>query len=61
MFLKREFNAKEADMYFFSSNAKKLKRWLQYKDRYKQCEYIFCTTKATNLKVGNYETNCKQY
>jgi len=40
---------------------KELKRWLQYKDRYKQCEYVFCTTKATNLKISNYETNFKQY
>lgn len=47
---------------FFSANMlKELKRWLQYKDRYKQSEYVFCTTKGTFLKVSNFETNFKKY
>lgn len=52
---------KDRYVFFSAQMLKELKRWLQYKDRYKQCEYVFCTTKATNLKISNYETNFKQY
>lgn len=40
---------------------KQLRRWLQYKDRYRQSKYIFCTNKGKLLKVTNYETNFKKY
>ena len=40
---------------------KELKRWRQYKDRYKESQYVFCTTRGTNLKVSNYETNFTKY
>ena len=52
---------KDRCVFFSQEMLKELKRWLQYKDRYKECEYIFCTTKGTVLKVSNYETNFKKY
>lgn len=52
---------KDRYVFFSPDMLKQLKRWLQYKDRYKQSEYVFCTTKGTNLKIGNYETNFKKY
>ena len=52
---------KDRYVFFSAEMLKELKRWLQYKDRYKQCEYVFCTTKGTVLKVSNYETNFKKY
>lgn len=52
---------KDRYVFFSVEMLKELKRWLQYKDRYKQCEYVFCTTKGKVLQVGNYETNFKKY
>ncbi len=52
---------KDRYVFFSPEMLKQLKRWLQYKDRYKECEYIFCTTKGSNLKISNYETNFKKY
>lgn len=52
---------KDRYVFFSPEMLKELKRWLQYKDRYKQCDYVFCTTKGTPLKVSNYETNFKNY
>lgn len=52
---------KDRYVFFSAEMLKELKRWLQFKDRYRQSEYVFCTTRGTNLKVSNYETNFKQY
>ena len=52
---------KDRYVFFSAEMLKELKRWFQYKDRYKDSEYIFCTTRGTNLKVSNYETNFKKY
>ena len=40
---------------------KQLRRWLQYKERYRQSEFVFCTNKGKALKINNYETNFKKY
>ena len=52
---------KDRYVFFSAEMLEELKRWFQYKDRYKDSEYIFCTTRGTNLKVSNYETNFKKY
>lgn len=52
---------KDRYVFFSAEMLKQLKRWLQYKDRYKQSDYIFCTTRGTALKVSNYESNFKKY
>lgn len=63
IFLPADNTKGKKDRYVFFSEEmlKELKRWINYKDRYKQCEYIFCTQRGTALKVCNYETNFKKY
>lgn len=34
---------------------------MQYRDRYKDSEYCFCTIKGTKLKGSNYEKNFTKY
>lgn len=47
---------------FFSAEMEKyLKRWLQFKDRYRDSEYLFCTNQGKPLSIANYETNFKIY
>lgn len=41
--------------------ATELKRWLQYRERYKEIEYCFCTIKGTKLKGSNFEKNFTKY
>lgn len=52
---------KDRYVFFSAEMLKELKRWLKYKDRYKESDFVFCTTRGTNLKVSNYETNFKKY
>lgn len=61
--LKAENTKGKKDRYVFFSQEmlKQLRRWLQYKDRYRQSKYVFCTNKGKLLKVNNYETNFKKY
>ncbi|MCL2859994.1 MAG: site-specific integrase [Oscillospiraceae bacterium] len=41
--------------------SKLLRRWLEFKDRYRNSDFVFCTNKGKPLTVGNYETNFKKY
>lgn len=52
---------KDRYVFFSEEMLKQLRRWLQYKDRYRQSEYVFCTNKGKTLSVSNYETNFKKY
>lgn len=52
---------KDRYVFFSEEMLKQLRRWLKYKDRYRQSEYIFCTNKEKPLSVSNYETNFKKY
>ena len=52
---------KDRYVFFSEEMLKQLRRWLKYKDRYRQSEYIFCTNKGKPLSVSNYETNFKKY
>lgn len=63
IFLPAENTKGKKDRYVFFSQEmlKQLRRWLQYKDRYRQSEYVFCTNKGKTLQVSNYETNFKKY
>lgn len=63
IFLPAENTKGKKDRYVFFSQEmlKQLRRWLQYKDRYRQSEYVFCTNKGKPLQVSNYETNFKKY
>lgn len=47
---------------FFSQHMQKeLRRWLQYKDRYKTSDYLFCTINCTPLQIRNFEKNFREY
>ena len=63
IFLPAENTKGKKDRYVFFSikMATELKRWLQYRDRYKDSEYCFCTIKGTKLKGSNFEKNFTKY
>ena len=47
---------------FFSQQlARYLKRWIQFQDRYKETDYLFCTNYGKPLQVTNFETNVRKY
>lgn len=47
---------------FFSIEMSKLlKRWIKFKDRYRDSDYLFCTNKGNPLKTNNFEKNFKEY
>ncbi|MGN0521996.1 MAG: tyrosine-type recombinase/integrase [Eubacterium sp.] len=53
---------KQSRTVFYSDKvARLLKLWLNYKDRYRDSEYLFCTNQGKPLTVGNFETNFKKY
>lgn len=53
---------KERQVYFAQKTAVELRRWMQYKDRYCDSDYLF-PVKHTGmaLKVSNYEANFRKY
>jgi len=63
IFLPAENTKGKKDRYVFFSMqmATELRRWLQYRDRYKQSEYLFCTIKGSNLLERSFESNFKNY
>lgn len=52
---------KDRYVFFSTQMATELKRWLQYKDRYKESEYVFCTIKGTLLQERSFESNFTNY
>lgn len=52
---------KDRYVFFSAEMAKELKKWLQYKDRYRQSDYVFCTHKGKLLNANNFEKNFKKY
>ena len=52
---------KDRYVFFSVQMATELKRWLQYKDRYKESEYVFCTIKGTVLQERSFESNFSNY
>ena len=63
IFLPADNTKGKIDRYVFFSvqMATELKRWLQYKDRYKESEYVFCTIKGTVLQERSFESNFSNY
>lgn len=63
IFLPADNTKGKKDRYVFFSvqMATELKRWLQYKDRYKESEYVFCTIKGTVLQERSFESNFTNY
>ena len=53
---------KKGRMVFYSAEmGKYLKRWLQFKDRYRDSNYLFCTNGGKPLTVANFEKNFKDH
>ncbi len=52
---------KDRYVYFSQYMQKEVRRWIQYKDRYKDSDYLFCTIKGTLMNVGVFEANFKNY
>lgn len=63
IFLPAENTKGKKDRYVFFSveMATELKRWLQYRDRYKDSEYLFCTIRGTQLLERSFESNFTIY
>lgn len=54
--------SKKGRMVFYSEEMGKiLRRWLQFKDRYRDSEYLFCTNNGKPLAVPNFERNFRNY
>ena len=54
---------KDRTVYFSSKTEYILRRWIQYKDRYHESDYLFPTRSNTgaHVSVSNFETNFKKY
>lgn len=52
---------KDRYVFFSAEMATELRRWLQYRDRYKDSEFCFCTIKGTQLHERSFESNFKNY
>ncbi|MCB2340868.1 tyrosine-type recombinase/integrase [Clostridium estertheticum] len=53
--------SKHRYVYFSPIMQKELRRWLQYKDRYVESNYLFPSIKCNKLQIGSFETNLRQY
>ncbi|MFB5576644.1 MULTISPECIES: tyrosine-type recombinase/integrase [Bacillus cereus group] len=52
-------NKKQRYVYFSNIMASDLKRWLKYKDRFSDAEYLFPTIRGTMLNVNNFEASIR--
>lgn len=52
---------KDRYVYFSQIMQKELRRWLQYKDRYIESDYLFCTTKGAPVSIRTFEKKLKDY
>ena len=49
-------------MVFFSQRTETIiRRWVQFKDRYAESDYLFPTKRGGAISVSNFETNFKKY
>lgn len=63
IFLPADNTKGKKDRYVFFSiqMATELRRWLQYRDRYKESEFLFCTIKGSQLLERSFESNFTNY
>lgn len=63
IFLPSENTKSKKDRYVFFSpkTGLELKRWLQYRDRYTNSKYLFCTKRGLPLEVHYFEKNFTKY
>lgn len=48
-------------VFFSDKMATQLQRWIKYKDRYRDSNFLFCTNKGKFLEVNNFEANVRKY
>lgn len=48
-------------VFFSDKMATRLQRWIKYKDRYRDSDFLFCTNKGNFLEVNNFEKNVRKY
>lgn len=63
IFLSSNITKGKKDRYVFFSvqMGTELRRWLQYRDRYKDSEFCFCTTRGSKLEIRSFESNFTVY
>ena len=61
IFIPAEIAKGRKDRYVFFSTIMKgiLKKWIYYKERYFDVEYVFISTRGSNFNVMNFEKNLK--
>ena len=52
---------KDRVVFYSDTMAKLLQRWMRYKDRYRDSDYLFCTNEGKMLAPTNFETNVRKY
>jgi integrase/recombinase XerD len=62
IFLPAENTKGKKDRYVFFGNkmARQLRQWLQFRDRYKTTDFLFCTNEGKPLQVSNFEANVRK-
>lgn len=58
--IKNAKNGHERFVFFGYKVSRNLKRWLQYRDRFSDSEFLFPTTRGTKLNVTNFETTVRR-
>jgi integrase/recombinase XerD len=53
-------NRRQRYVYFSFKMARDLKRWMKYRDRYSESEFLFPTIRGTQLEVRNYEKSIRE-
>lgn len=52
---------KDRVVFYSNKMSQLLRRWIQYKDRYLESDYLFATNRGGKLQVTNFEKNFKKY
>lgn len=52
---------KDRYVFYSTSMSRLLRRWIQYKDRYVETEFLFCTKSGNPMQTQNFEKNFKKY
>lgn len=63
VFIPTEITKGRKDRYVFFSTIMQniLKKWIDYKERYFDSEYVFTSSRGSNFNVMNFEKNLKKY
>ncbi|WP_242958147.1 tyrosine-type recombinase/integrase [Faecalibacterium sp. An121] len=48
-------------VFYSDKMASMLQRWLKYKDRYRDSDFLFCTNQGKPVEVSNFEKNITKY